>query len=228
MNENFLPEQEQDISLRIKFKPGYSTMWRRARTLYKNLFFLKYRYQHRLTKHVNENDYLSYFKKKTDLFKTRTLFVLLMKTKLANDPFWAQELLNNDYVYINGFMVNNAQTVLLKGDFVQLLIHIKYYIVMKWQKNLTIIKKSRVTKLARKKFKIKTTRLGADRSYRYPDWLLNLRYFESDTPSYVELDFFTLSFLVIYNPFLYSHINTNQDEWKHPRVLRLYNWKYIN
>lgn len=219
---------EYEKSLRIKFKPGYSTLWRRYRSSYKNMFFLKFRYQHRLTKHIYEHDQHTFVDKKIKSSLAHTVFVLLMRTKFANDPFWSQELINSEYVFLNGFVVSNSQSRLLKGDFLQLLIHIKYYIVLKWQKNLTIIKKTRVLKFARKKFKPKTERLGADRNYRYPDWLLNLRHFEAGVPSFIELDFFTLSFLVIYNPFLDSHIKTNQEDWKKPNVIRLYNWKYIN
>lgn len=219
---------KSDRIARIRFKPGYSTMWRKARTEFKTLFFLKFRYQHRLTNYIGKLD-LTYVKASTlqARLNSNQVFILLMKSKFVTDPFWSKELLDSKSVFINGFMVSNPQTVLVKNDFLQLAIHIKYYIVLKWQKNLTIIKKTRIFKLAYKKFKSKTERLGADRNYRYPNWLLNLRFFTSDVPSFVELDFFTLSFLMIKNPFQNSHEHNFTDTYEYPLTLRLYNWKYI-
>lgn len=225
---NFIEELESDKSLRIKFKPGYSTIWRRVRASFKNVFFLKFKYQHRLTNYILDRDHEVRSANINQLTRETVISTLLIRSKFATDSFWSQELLSNQFVFMNGFLVTNSTTKIIKGDFVQLLIHIKYYMVMKWQKNLTIIKKSRVTKFAQRKFKIKTARLGADRNYRYPNWLFTLRFLNTDVPSYVELDFFTLSILVISNPFLTNQYNIYKSEIFLPTVLRSYNWKYIN
>lgn len=227
-NTTSILKPEPDRVARIRFKPGYSTLWRRARREFKILFFLKFRYQHRFTTYVYKSESPRLDTKTARVaFNNCQLFLLLMKTKFATDPFWSLELLNSQSVFINGLVTDNPDTYLIKGDFLQLMVHIKYYMITKWQKNLTILKKSRIYKLAYRKFKPKTHRLGADRNYRYPDWLLNLRFFESDVPSFVELDFFTLSFLVIKNPFQYSHQLNFKEVFEFPRVMRLYNWKYI-
>jgi len=79
-----------------------------------------------------------------------------------------------------------------------------------------------------RKFKPKNYRIESDRNYRLPDWLLKLARYEGHVPSYIELDFFTLSGFMIFNPFLPSHFSPVMGGINHPRVLRLYNWKYIN
>ena len=109
-----------------------------------------------------------------------------------------------------------------------MLVHLKFYIIFKWQKNLTIIKKARLQKFARLKFRPKTTRQGADRNYRYPDWVMTLKFLESDVPAFVEVDYFTLSMFMIYNPFLVNHFYNYSEDLELPSVVRLYNWKYIN
>lgn len=38
--------------LRLKFKPGYSIIWRSARRSFKNLFNLNFKYQHKLTRYL--------------------------------------------------------------------------------------------------------------------------------------------------------------------------------
>jgi len=160
-------------------------------------------------------------------YNSSALFVLLMKTKFTTDPFWSLELLNSKSVFVNGFIVDNPRTVLVKGDFLQLIVHIKYYMIMKWQKNLTILKKSRIYKLAYRKFKPRTKRLGTNRNHNYPDWVLNIRFFESDVPSFLELDYFTLSFLIIKTPFQSAYVFNYKEFNDLPEVLRLYNWKYV-
>jgi len=214
--------------MRIKFKPGYSTIWRRVRNSFKNIFFLKFKYQHRLTNYILDRDHEIRSANLNQFLRETILMTLLIRAKFATDPFWSSELITNNFVYVNGFLITNMNTRLIKGDFLQLLIHIKYYIILKWQKNLTLTKKSRVTKFAQRKFKTKTTRFEADRSYRYPNWLLTLRFFETDVPNYLELDFFTLSFLILNNPYLTSHYSIYKSDIFLPTVLRSYNWKYIN
>ena len=225
LEEEFEPEP--DKSLRIKFKPGYSIIWRRVRALFKEVFFLKFKYQHRLTTHLFSYEHNIFRKdmyRKTD----NNIHLLLIRNKFAFDLSWSMELLENHYVFINGFMVTNPQTILVKGDFVQLLVHIKYYMIIKWRHSVSIIKKTRAYKFAKRKFRPKDIRMGADRNYTYPDWLLKLRFYDSEIPSFVEIDFFTLSFLVIYNPFVDSHTDPYVDYVGIPKVVRLYNWKYIN
>jgi len=220
-------EHEPDRSLRIKYKPGYSIIWRRMRSLFKEVFHLKYRYQHRLTTHLfkYENNLFKYnLYQKTD----NTILFMLIRNKFAYDLSWSTELLNNNYVFINSFVINNPQTTLIKGDFVQLLVHIKFYTVLKWRHGLAFLKKTRASNFAKRKFRPKDIRDGADRNFTYPDWILKLRFYEGEIPTYVEIDFFTLSFFVIYNPFVEIHRQHYVDYIGMPKVVRLYNWKYIN
>jgi len=46
---------------------------------------------------------------------------------------------------------------------------------------------------------------------------------KSDVPAYYEVDYFTLSLFVIYNPLLFQHNYSYEEELYTPKVLRLYN-----
>ena len=212
---------------RIKFKPGYSRIWRKARTSLQTLMFLKFRYQHRLTRYLHRFYRIILWSDVHRSASAISLHTLLVRSRFTCDTSWGLELLSNDFVYLNGFLVNNPRVGLFKGDLLQLLVHIKFYIVYKWQKNLTIIKKARLKKFAKIKFKPKTTRMGADRNYTYPNWILTLKFLESDVPSYAEVDYFTLSLFIVYNPFLLNHYYNYDEDFVVPKVIRSYNWKYV-
>ena len=218
-------------SKRVRFKPGYSRTWRRVRESFKTVFFLKFRYQHRLTTYISMYDWVNIRSPRAvqpGFNQENLIFLLLIKCKFATDLNWSSELLKNNYVFVNGFVVSNPHSIIVKGDFLQLLIHIKYYIIMKWQKKSVSKTKKRLLRFVSRKFKPKNYRIESDRNYRLPDWLLKLTRYEGHVPSYIELDFFTLSGFMIFNPFLSSHFSPFMGDINHPRVLRLYNWKYIN
>lgn len=218
-------------SKRVRFKPGYSRIWRRARQSFQTTFFLKFRYQHRLTTYIQTRDWVNIRPSEPvqpGFNQENLLFLLLIRCKFATDLNWSSELLKNNYVFVNGFAISNPHTVIVKGDFLQLLIHIKYYIIMKWQKKAVSKTTKRLLRFVGRKFKPKNYRLESDRNYRLPDWLLKLTRYTGHVPSYIELDFFTLSGFMIFNPFLSFHFSPFMGDINHPRVLRLYNWKYIN
>jgi hypothetical protein len=65
------------------------------------------------------------------------------------------------------------------------------------------------------------------KSNTVPDWIFSTKYDFSDVKSFIEVDYFTLSFYVIYEPYFnYYHPPTNILSPK-VNIYRLYNWKYI-
>jgi hypothetical protein len=189
---------------------------------------LKFKYQHRLTSYLAR----THAQKRGSIAKltssNMTLFTVLVRSRFVADTFWSSELIVSNSVYLNSLLATNPKVSLIKGDLLQLLVHIKHYMVLKWQKNLIVIKKARLQKFARIKSRPKTSRQGADRNYTYPDWIMTLKFMKSDIPAHFEVDYFTLSLFVIYNPFLFQHKHTYEEETYTPKVLRLYNWKYTN
>ena len=58
-----------------------------------------------------------------------TLLKVLLNTRFVYDLNVSKSLISNSLVYVNGIIASNPQLLLYVGDFIQLVISIKYYIV---------------------------------------------------------------------------------------------------
>jgi hypothetical protein len=156
------------------------------------------------------------------------LVYLLLNSKFVTDLELSKELINSSFTFINGVLISNPNIQLFKGDFIQLVVHLKYYIVYRWILNWNIWKKIRLAKLARSKFKKKQNSLTKQKSFNIPNWVLLSRIKQSDIPKYLEVDFFTLSSFIVYEPFILSDFNPQTILESRTEIFNLYNWKYIN
>jgi hypothetical protein len=149
----------ENISIkRIKFKPGYSRLWRLSRVALKFLLSLKFQYQQKLTKYLSRFLRLNKFMLvKYNEFK---LLNLLTTTLLLPDRENSLLLITNRLVFLNSYLVTNEKVYLFVNDFLQLIVSLKYYILFKWIKNLNILKKKRLGKFA---FNLSIRRLHKDR-----------------------------------------------------------------
>jgi len=60
-----------------------------------------------------------------------------------------------------------------------------------------------------------------------PLWLINTTHVKEDLPNYLEVDFLTLSFKIIYKPFFYNEYNFIFFKLLNFYQKRLYNWKNV-
>jgi len=70
-------------------------------------------------------------------------------------------------------------------------------------------------------------KLKKQRSYYTPHWIHLTRYDISDVKPFLEVDYFTLSAFIIYEPFLIQYYAPDEAPDFRPNVYRMYNWKYI-
>jgi hypothetical protein len=211
---------------RIKFKPGYSRIWRNARKAINKSLNFNLKYQYRLTREITR---LSRCKTNTHVFiKELTVLNLLLNSHFVTDTQLAQSLIDSNSVFINGSLVSNSNLNLFPGDFLQLVTNLKFYITYRWMLNWTRYKKVRLSKLAKVKFKKQSIMKDKQRSYNLPDWILTSRIKTLDIPKYLEVDFFTLSSFIIYEPFLVTDLNPLNVVDTRTEILNMYNWKYIN
>lgn len=61
------------------------------------------------------------------------------------------------------------------------------------------------------------------RSNYIPNWIFLNQYDINDVRSYLEVDYFTLSIVIIYDPFFLSYITQNNVIDKKYSIYRLYN-----
>ena len=245
MNSNLasLPSVSEDIKLfqgsnfssyddyglqvkRIRFKPGYSRLWREARSSLNQVLDLRFRYQHRLT------TYLSRFAQLSSSVQNKLLDLklknLLIQSRFVFDSNTALELLNNKLIYVNGHVVMNPNLLLFIGDVVQIIIQFKFYVVYRWLLNWYFFKAQRRSRLARSKFKKISHAQTKQRSRKLPDWLLRMRGVDKDIFKFIEVDFFTLSSFVIYTPFFKNDVELLDLIDSRVEIFNMYNWKYIN
>ena len=211
---------------RIKFKPGYSRIWRNARKALNKVLGFNLRYQYRLTREVAR---LSRIKSNSHVFlKELTLINLLISSHFVSDLTLSKLLVESNVVFVNGLLASNPNFNLFSGDFIELIVSLKYYIVYRWMLNWNRYKKIRLSKLSKVKFKKKSSLKGKQRSSNLPDWVLTSRVKSLDVPKYLEVDFFTLSSFILYEPFLMSDFNPSNLVDSRTEILNMYNWKYIN
>lgn len=226
-NKNLNRYTRREVRIkRIKFKPGYSRIWRNARKAINKSLNFNLRYQYRLTRELTR---LSRAKHNSHIYiKELTLLNILFNSHFVTDIQLSKLLINSNIVFVNGILSNNENLNLFKGDFIQIIVNLKYYITYRWMLNWNRYKKTRLLKLAKVKFKKHSIMRNKQRSTRIPDWVLTSRLKPFDIPKYLEVDYFTLSTFVLYEPFLLNDFNPLSIVDSRTEILNMYNWKYIN
>lgn len=215
--------EETDITIkRVRFKPGYSVIWREARSVLKHNLNLRFKYQHRLT------SYLSKFKKivKTKLLTISelTLLQLVTRAKFFPDYAYSETSLKFGLVYVNATMCFNPNIQIFIGDFFQVIVSSKYFIVHKILIGNVLKKKQKLDQIF---IKTKNTARSKNVNYR-SKWLLQNKNLLDDVPKFLEVDYYSLSCILLYEPFLWSDFNPLEFSPMHFLIINMYNWKYIN
>ncbi len=210
---------------RVRFKPGYMTLWRDVRSILKDSLSLRFRYQYKLTNYLAK--YKKFINFRTFLFLEMRLVNILIKSRLFNDLNLASIFIKYNLIYINGILCNNQNLQIFVGDFVQVIINLKYYIVSRWFLNLNLKKKNKIKNVFRKKNAAYSHSDEKKKSYTMPKWILFNKNLFDDCANYLEVDYFTLSSFVLYEPFLWSDINPYNLLEQKFSIINLYNWKYI-
>jgi ribosomal protein S4 len=209
--------------IKIKFK-GSSTWWRRARVALLESLNLKFRYQHRLTKFiVNYKNILH--NKFVPIFEMRLLNVLI-RTRFILDKVTATQFIDSQLIFINGVCCINRDLQIFANDLLQLIVTFKYYIVFRWLlNNMAKIKK----RIKRASWKNKHRKRDEHKqwSHRLQKWVLPHKYLNLDIAKYLEVDFFTLSAYVLYDPFLWNDLDHYNILNVRYGIINVYNWKYI-
>ena len=222
-----LPSYEVRIS-RVRFKPGYQRIWRDARTALKDLVGLNFLYQKQLTKYL-----IKFYKKSHFSFFSQNEFSfdkLVLYSKVVPDYSTFILFFNSKLFFLNGLHVFNKNTLCVVNDFIQLVVSKWYYVFYRWSLNWSILRNQKLKRLIYRKSlsnRYKVMKSRKQRSLNVPDWIFSTKYDFSDVKPFIEVDYFTLSFMIIYEPYI-TYYYTPQDILS-PRlnIYRLYNWKYI-
>lgn len=211
---------------RIRFKPGYQRIWRRARASID--FHLNYncRYQAKLTKKLSSIRREAYLR--VDGIRELFLFNFILTSRFVFDIRASYELIATNTIFVNGIVTTNPGLLLIPGDFLQLYVSLKFYITYKWLHNFRKTETIRFLKLMNYRNNTSRADLSKQASNYIPDWVYRRRLRDWDLPKYVEVDFFTLSSFVLFEPMFASHFNRYTIFENQKLIYPMYNWKYIN
>ena len=213
---------------RVRFKPGYQRMWRRARTALKESLNLKFIYQKQLTRYLTR-----FYKGSNNYTFSRaemSLNRVVMYSRLLPDNPTVNSFLSKKLIYLNGRVAHDTNAILVPNDVVQLIVSMWYYVTYRWIANWTLKRGKKFKKLVYRKGlagKQKIMKLKKQRSYYTPNWIYLTRYDISDVKPYLEVDYFTLSTIVLYEPFTTFYFSPDETPDFRPTIYRMYNWKYI-
>lgn len=110
-------------------------------------------------------------------------------------------------VYVNGYVVINPGFQLFVNDLIQIQFSLNFYMYFKYLINFFLKKMNKLKSMLYKRVR----RYGfAFKSYHNKNLLKKIhheRVLFSDIPKYIELDYLTLSFFIVYTPFLFNDFN---------------------
>ena len=213
---------------RVKFKPGYQRLWRQSRSAMAENIGLKYLYQQQMTKHVanlsRKVNFYSFSMNENSLNKA------ILYSRLLPDNKAVLEFLNLGLISLNGWKLNNISSFTIPGDFIQITISKWLSIYFKWLVTWSKSNKNKFKNLIFRKGKPSAYKLMKQRkqkSSHVPSWVYNSRFDMSDIKPNYEVDYFTMSSIVLYEPLLLDYYTPDDMPDHRHYIYRLYNWKYI-
>ena len=211
---------------RIRFKPGYQRIWRRARSALNFNLKLGFKYQAKLTKKVT---FLRRLQGSRGMrFMELSLAKLILNVRFVFEYSTGLQVIQQNLTFLNGIQVTNPFLHLFCNDFLQLFITIKYYITYRWLNSWRRFNKTKFIKLLNYKNNSSRYDLSKQVSFSLPDWIFKYSFKNLDVPKYVELDFFTLSCFIIFEPTNLTQVNPLTFIESRSNIYTMYNWKYIN
>lgn len=213
---------------RVRFKPGYQRIWRQSRTALKESLKIKFAYQKKLSR------YLVKFFKKINYYAFSASEMSIEKTiiysRLVPDISTLLIFTKQHFIYCNGKIILKLNSLVYENDLIQLIVSKWYYAAYRWISNWTLKRVKRYKRLLYRKglsSRYKLIKQRKQKSFYVPYWIYLTKYDSSDIKSYLEVDYLTLSAVVVYNPFILTYHSPAETFEYRPTVYRLYNWKYI-
>jgi len=213
---------------RVRFKPGYQRIWRQVRSALKISLNVKFQYQHQLTKYLTKFYHLS--SQYLLSYSESTLDKIVIYSQLLPDTSTVELFSSHGFIYVNGNVSTDTNTILIKNDFIQLVVSLWYYVITRWFLNWTnarIRKFKRLVYRKNKPLQYKIMKNKKQQSYYTPNWIYQTRYDNTDVKPYLEVDFFSLSTFILTDTYIqYYHKIDDMPDLRNSTYI-LYNWKYI-
>ena len=203
-------------------------MWRSARAILSKAIGANFRYQKKLTR------YLTFFYRSShsagcSVLAPSAAYVLL-NSKLLPDDNTISVFMAKKYIFLNGTHLSQSNLIVCKGDCLQLTVSNWLTSYGVWLQNWHSNKLGKLRLFAQLKLGHGSTR--SEGKYRVrrkhlPSKVLKYINFSTYIPNFLEVDFFSLSAVVVsVNP---EHGLSSSDKLlSKSNIIKNYNWKYLN
>jgi hypothetical protein len=226
-----IDEEMFDTDLYVNtFKYKTKLMITENRKMLLKFLNFKLKRQYRITKFLTK--FIKFKVKNSISFFEMTVSNVLMMSKFVHNTVQCQLFFQNRYIYVNGVVNTDPLKKLKKGDCIQLGFSKKYIdFFFNWFNGLSKLNLKYFNKFF-KKFKggkgssdtddeTKPSRANDNKKAQA------LTIFKKPFPEFLEIDFLTLSVIIIYNPISVYLLNHRSYYIYNHYLNRLYNWKYL-
>jgi len=212
-------EDSKTLDLRTKHKKWIS----------RNRNILAYFIRKKIKRDINFNKFIKNFiKKPIDTFVF--FFEFSIKNILLRSQLFFNEkdidfFLENSYIRVNNKTISNCFFNLKVYD--RISINFDKFYFLYYRKVINNINHY-LTKLGNYHQLQEQKKYDYDKQQKttFPKWVSHITYFKEDIPNFIEIDFLTLSMVILYKPVFYE-LNANNMKFINYFQRRLYNWKYI-
>lgn len=220
-------------SITRRFRRRVTNLWlshytRRIITPQRHEFMILYRkrfqYQRKITTYI-----LRFYRFKVleavHLYEFN-LCLFLTRCWFAINVHAAQTLVKQRYVFINGVCVKFLRTSVYGGDLIQLIVNSKFFVLHKWNLIFNRFRLGRFRHFTNYWHLRSLRPYPKNVSHRIPHWVIYNKIIIEEVPLYVELDFTTLSVLLlkhyVHNFTLYHYFSFHETPFA---SVRAFNWK---
>lgn len=196
-----------------------------SRNMFKFLFNIKLNKKKKISRLVASSSHLTFFNR---LIKLEfTLFNLLLRCRILFTIKDAYNFIKNGYVYVNNSLTCDPFKQLSVHDRIQIVIGKSYFFFRSFFYSKIKID---IAKLKNKMWRKRSGNfnLFRKRSKLWPNWIFRTAYYNTFTPSYLEVDILSLTIILLFVPS--RIVEYKSIIWKYVNLYnyRLYGWKVIN
>lgn len=152
---------------------------------------------------------------------------LLLKTSFVWSFNDARYIIKSGHFYANGNLVRNPREVLSEGTRLQLPISKATYTWLSDKKKSLYRGYKKANRLRWYKKRVKRSRFRK-KSYNYPKWLFKYAMVGSKTPALFEVDYTTLTAIILYKPVRFNELNSPFWYYMNLHAYHIYLWKLVN
>lgn len=203
----------------------FTRVIKKSRKLFRSIMGLRSKNKNRLINKVKSFNHKSISSK--ILSVEMSPLSILLRTSFLNSVNDALFFINNNLVYLNGKSISSNNLILSPGDRLQLPITKS---TLKWFSISSSNKYQGFKKVVRLFYRKKFNTRGRfkKRSRRYPKWLMRYSNMGYKVPLLLEVDYLTLSVIVLYKPCSMNEFSSLNSRWINLNSHSLYLWRYIN